>query len=153
MSGHSSVTSIIIPVSLVSVCFLLLVNIWSTKTTNQALSEDVGRAEAELDMAQYQTEFCVSEVKEKETERKVNLEEEENLKNQLRKALDAKKKLLSTKNVVKTQLEQARAEKENNKGSSRQLELAMEKIREDLKKQEIAKEALINKKKKLEAEL
>merc|ERR1711892_200915 len=115
MSGQSSLTSVILPVTLVSVCFLLLVNIWSTKSTNQDLSEDVGRAVAELDMAQYQREFCISEVKEKEKERNVNLEEVENIKNQLRKALETKK-------ITKTQLDQARAERENNKGTGRQLE-------------------------------
>ena len=104
-------------------------------------------------MAQYQREFCVTEVKEKEEERKVNLEEEENLKNQLRKALDAKNKLVSTKNMVKTQLDQVKAEKENNEGSRRQLEQMMEKTRADIKLQESAKEDLINKKRKIESEL
>merc|ERR1711892_868770 len=153
MSGQSSLTSVILPVTLVSVCFLLLVNIWSAKSTNQDLSEDVGRAVAELDMAQYQREFCITEVKGKEKGRKVNLEEVENIKNQLRKALEIKKKTVATKNIVKTQLDQARAERENNKGTGRQLEQALEKLKADLQKQESVKEALLGKKKKLEAEL
>eukprot|EP00090_Calanus_glacialis_P013775 TRINITY_DN22418_c0_g1_i1.p1 TRINITY_DN22418_c0_g1~~TRINITY_DN22418_c0_g1_i1.p1 ORF type:complete len:164 (-),score=77.23 TRINITY_DN22418_c0_g1_i1:490-945(-) len=149
MSGQSSTTSVIIPVSLVAVCFLLLVNIWTSKTSNQALSEDVGRAVAELDMAQYQREFCISEVKQTDMERKVNLEEEENVKNELRKALEEKKKVVSTKNIVKTQLDQARAERENNKGSGRQMAEALEKITADLKKQETKKAALLDEKKKI----
>ena len=153
MSGHSNITSFIIPVSLVSVCFLLLVNIWSTKTSNQTLSEDVGRIEAEMDMAQYQTVFCETQVKEKEAERKINLVEEESVKNQLRKALDAKKKLVSTKNMVKTQLDQVRAEKENNKGTRRQLEQMVEKTRADKEMQDRAKTALIKEKRKMEVEL
>ena len=106
-----------------------------------------------MDMAQYQTVFCETQVKEKEAERKINLVEEESVKNQLRKALDAKKKLDSTKNMVKTQLDQVRAEKENNKGTSRQLQQMMEKTMADREIQDRAKEALINKKKKMEAEL
>ena len=153
MSGQSSVTSAIIPLTLVSLSLLLLINIWSTKSRNQALSEDVGRAAAELDMAQYQREFCLNEVKETENERNENIAEVENVKNQLRKALEEKKKVIYTKNIVKTQLDQARAEKENNKGSGRQLGEALEKLNADIKKQETTKQQLLNQKKMLEAEL
>ena len=153
MSGQSSVTSAIIPLTLVSLSLLLLINIWSTKSRNQALSEDVGRAAAELDMAQYQREFCLNEVKETENERNENSAEVENVKNQLRKALEEKKKVIYTKNIVKTQLDQARAEKENNKGSGRQLSEALDKLNTDIKKQETTKQQLLNQKKMLEAEL
>ena len=153
MSGQSSVTSAIIPLTLVSLSLLLLINIWSTKSRNQALSEDVCRAAAELDMAQYQREFCLNEVKETENERNENSAEVENVKNQLRKALEEKKKVIYTKNIVKTQLDQARAEKENNKGSGRQLGEALEKLNADIKKQETTKQQLLNQKKMLEAEL
>merc|ERR1712013_868095 len=121
MSGQSSVTSAIIPLTLVSLSLLLLINIWSTKSRNQALSEDVGRAAAELDMAQYQREFCLNEVKETENERNENIAEVENVKNQLRKALE-----------------------ENNKGSGRQLGEALEKLNADIKKQETTKQQLLN---------
>ena len=153
MSGQSSVTSAIIPLTLVSLSLLLLINIWSTKSRNQALSEDVGRAAAELDMAQYQREFCLNEVKETENERNENIADVENVKNQLRKALEEKKKVIYSKNIVKTQLDQARAEKENNKGSGRQLSEALEKLNADIKKQETSKQQLLNQKKMLEAEL
>merc|ERR1719228_2823643 len=73
-------------------------------------------------MARYQREFCINEVKDKEDERRDKVDEEENVKNQLRKALEVKKKLMYAKNIIKTQLDQARAEKENNKGSGRQIE-------------------------------
>ena len=73
MSGQSSTTSVIIPVSLVAVCFLLLVNIWTSKTNNQALSEDVGRAVADVDMEQYQSEFCLSQVKQKFKIKKIKI--------------------------------------------------------------------------------
>ena len=153
MSGHSSITTVIIPVSLVTVSFLLLVNIWSTKTSNQILSEDVGRAEAELEMASYQGEFCVKEVKEKEEEIKVNVAEVTNLQNQLRKALDARAKLVFTRNIARTQVNKVRAEKENTIGSGIQLEKALEEIRGDLKKQESIKKDLNDNKNNLESKL
>merc|ERR1711936_1425949 len=131
-----SITSIIIPFSLVAACTLLLVNLWSTSSVNKSIAEEVGRAESEVDMAQYQKEFCLLEVKQKEKERKVKIEEEQNVKNQLRKALDTKKNLILKKNIFKTQVEQTRAEKENNKGTARQLEENLAKIQGDVEKQE-----------------
>ena len=153
MSGQSNLTAVILPVALVSACLLLLINIWSTKTINQSLSEDVGRSIAELDMAKYQSEFCESELKDKEIVSQEKRKAEESLQKQLRIALETKQKLSATKNVVQTQLEQAQAERENYKGSGRQLEEALTKINEDIKKQEAFKVNLLETKRKLEAEL
>merc|ERR1719244_591072 len=104
-------------------------------------------------MAKYQSEFCESELKDKEIVSQENRKAEESLQKQLRIALDTKQKLSANKNVVQTQLEQAQAERENNKGSGRQLEEALTKINEDIKKQEAFKVNLLETKRKLEAEL
>merc|ERR1711915_1115809 len=86
-------------------------------------------------MAKYQSEFCESELKDKEIVSQEKRKAEESLQKQLRIALETKQKLSATKNVVQTQLEQAQAENE------------------DIKKQEAFKVNLLETKRKLEAEL
>ena len=131
MLYSTMLTSIILPMSLVLSSFLLLGHIWSNKRLNQSFSNDLGRAEAELEMVKYQVEFCKDVVKEKEMEILENKKHEEEVMKLWIKAKEDRKKLDNIKTtIVNNKLEETIIVKKETLESTKLLGKQIEHIKE-----------------------
>ena len=88
----SSLYSFLLPLTFLTVCLLLLVNMWSSATINRSLNEEAGRANSELDIVMVQSQYCSQELLDTETELRKTGDKKQSLKNSLTKIRDGNSK-------------------------------------------------------------
>ena len=144
MLHRSTITSTILPIGLVFSSFLLLVTIWTNKRVNKSLSDDLGRAETELEMVLYQVEFCQTVSRKKEAVIVEDRKQEEEIRKVLKKAAEDR----AADNILKTttniDLEKTKVSKADVVESTKLLERQLDQVATDIIQKENIKIALEN---------